>query len=149
MLTLLLPRSLSVVVLLLLGILFAGGNVWFAAVRSTIPLELEGNVTHKRRLMEKTPGIDDVHLVTIDARRRIQVDGKVFDAIVLDRPISKAAWSRTLETDGLEFSLEWSPDFHAMVWAMPLILVVCFTMGILILARSNPNADRQPVATRE
>ncbi|MEZ6088511.1 MAG: hypothetical protein R3C05_10890 [Pirellulaceae bacterium] len=48
--------------LLLLSVLFAAANLWFAAARTTIPLKLRGTVTHKQRLIEKTPGVDDVYI---------------------------------------------------------------------------------------
>ena len=126
---------------MLLGASFAGANVWFAAARSTIPLELHGNVTQKQRLIEKTPGIDDVYLVTFDSIRRIQVDRPVFDSLVPNRSVNKPAWSRTLDSDGRMVNIDWSADFRGMVWAMPLIAVMLVVCGILTILASSANAD--------
>ena len=141
-------RSLSIIVLVLLGASFAGANLRFTAARSTIPLDLHGEVVWKQRLMEKTPGVDDVYLVTLDSNRRIQVDGPVFDALVLNRSIDKCAWSRTLESDGRMIEIVWSPDFHGMAWAMPLTVVLVLLHGFLAILTALTNAD-EPDDARE
>lgn len=127
-------KSLSILTLLFLGVSFAGANVWFAAARSTIPLELSGNVTRKQRLIEKTPGVDDACLVELDSSRRIQVDGAVFDALIQNRVVSKSAWSQTIKIDGRDTDLSWSPDFRGMLWAMPLTVLVFVVFGSVLAA---------------
>jgi hypothetical protein len=49
-------------VLVLIGASFAAGNLWIAAARSTIPFELRERVVQKQRLVEKTPGVDELRL---------------------------------------------------------------------------------------
>jgi hypothetical protein len=112
-------------------VFLAAGNLWFAAVRSTIPLRLNGRATHKQRLTEKTVGVDDVHLITLDDGTRIQVDGPVYEAVVLNHVVRKDAWSRKLEVDGTNINVDWSRDFSGMLWAMPSVLVVFLMLGIL------------------
>jgi hypothetical protein len=126
--------------LLILGVSFAGANLWFAAARSTIPLELHGTVTRKQRLIEKTPGVDDVHIVTLDSGRRIQVDAHVFNAIAEGQSINKAAWARTLQVGDRAFALSWSRDVRGMLWAMPLTLVIAVVLGMMAVDR--PRKDR-------
>ncbi len=99
-------------------------------------------------MIEKTPGVDDVYLVTLDSNRRIQVDGPVFDALVLNRSIDKCVWSRTLESDGRMIEIVWSPDFHGMAWAMPLTVVLVLLHGILAILTALTNAD-EPDDARE
>lgn len=135
------PKSLSSVALIILGMTFAGANIWFAAARSTIPWELHGNIAQKERLIEKTPGVDDVYILTLDSGRRIQVDGPVFDAVAAHQSVRKRAWTRIIEIDGKNIALGWSPDFRGMLAAMPLTVVVCVFLGMMAVKRPLPNAD--------
>lgn len=129
-------RCLSILTLLILGVSFAGANLWFAAERSTIPLELHGDVTQKQRLIEKTPGVDDVYIVTLDSGQRIQVDGHVFDAVAEGQSVNKTAWSRTIQIEGNAVALSWSRDVRGMMWAMPLTVVICIVLGATAVNRS-------------
>lgn len=131
-------KSLSVIAHLLLGLSFAAGNLWFSAVRSTIPLQLHGNAAKKERLIEKTLGVDDVYLVTLGDGTHIQVDGPVYEAIVLNRLVRKDAWSRKLESDGTIIDVDWSHDFNGMLWAMPSVMVLFVLFGSLAIV--NPSA---------
>ena len=132
-----LHKLLPVIGLLILGAAFAVGNVWFFAVRSTIPLQLNGQVTHKDRLNEKILGVDDVYLITLDDGPRIQVDGPIYEAVVLNREVRKDAWSRKLEADGKTIDIDWSRDFNGMIWAMPFVLLLFVLLGILTLRKSS------------
>jgi hypothetical protein len=118
--------------LVLLGVAFAVANLWVTAVRSTIPLELQGIVKEKLRLPEKEVGVDDVYLVTLDSGRSVQVDGPVFEALTLNRAVSKRAWSRTMESDGRAVILNWSPDFRGMAYGMPVVAALIVLHGFLI-----------------
>ncbi len=125
------PKNLSTISLILLGVSFAGGNLWFAFARSTIPLELQGLVTDKQNLIEKTPGVDDVYIVTLDVNRCIQFDRLVFDAIAANQTVKKRAWMTIIEIEGKSTSLTCSHDFHGMIWAMPL--TVCVLHGMIVV----------------
>ncbi len=127
----------------MLGVSFAGANIWFAATRSTIPLDLHGNVTQTQRLIEKTPGVDDVYIVTLDLDRRIQVDGPVFDTLATHQSVKKRAWSRIIEIDGKNIALGWSPDYRGMLWAMPLTVAVCVFLGMMAVERPLRKSDEQ------
>ena len=128
------PKSISILAILLLGVLFAGGNLWFTAARSTIPLRMSGTITRKQRLIEKTPGVDDVFIITLGGNRQFQIDGHLFDAIGLGQFVRKTALSRTLEIDVRTFNLAWSRDFRGMMWAMPLTLVICIALGVMAVS---------------
>ena len=88
-----LRRAYPEVFLLLLGLVFAGGNLWFAAARSTIPLRLHGEVAGMERRIEKTAGVDDVFLVKFADGTTVQVlksgrtfldeDGEIVGAIAV------------------------------------------------------------------
>jgi hypothetical protein len=123
------PRSFSIASLLFLGFLFAAGNLWFAASRSAIPLKLHGTVRQTQRLIEKTPGVDDVCLVTLDSGRPFQLDLPVFEAVREGQSLNKPAWARTLDVDGRPVALSWSRDFRGMAWAMPLTVLICVAVG--------------------
>ncbi len=131
------PRYVSVLVLILLGLSFAGANLWIAAARSTIPRRLHGKVTQKRCLIEKTPGVDDVYIVTLDSDQDIQVDREVFNAVADGHAVEKSAWSRTLSIDGHAFGLGWSRDFHGMLWAMPLAAAICVALGRWVIGHTR------------
>lgn len=123
---------MSVVALLVLGVAFAGGNLWYTAARSTIPLELNGTVVSKQRKAEKWRGVDDVYLLVLDSGRRVQVDAAVFEAVAERQMIRKQAWDRTLEADGQTIPLDWSADTRGMLWAMPLTVLVCVAVGVFV-----------------
>lgn len=89
-------------------------------------------------MIEKTPGVDDVFVITLDNSTRIQVDGPIYEAVVLDHLVRKDAWSQKLETDGKLIDLEWSPDFKGMLWAMPSILSLFVMLGIVAIPKSSP-----------
>ena len=131
--------------LIALGVSFAVANVWFAAVRSTIPLRLSAIITQKQRLIEKTIGVDDACLLTLNSGERIQVDGAVFDAMAENKLVNKQAWSRIIDVDGRKISLEWSADFRGMRWAMPLTVAVLIVLGIMGLfpLDVSPNGNIQ------
>lgn len=122
-------------VLLAIGVAFAGGNLWYTAARSTIPLELNGTIVSKQRKAEKWRGVDDVYLLVLDSGRRVQVDAAVFDAVAERQMIRKQAWDRTLEADGQAVPLDWSADTRGMLWAMPLMVLVCVAVGVMTLRR--------------
>lgn len=128
---------MSLVVLLALGVAFAGGNLGYTAARSTIPLELSGTVVSKQRKAEKWRGVDDVYLLVLDSGRRVQVDAAVFDAVAERQSIRKQAWDRTLEADGQTIPLDWSADVRGMLWAMPLTVLAC---GLVAVFVSRPRA---------
>ncbi|MGN6546810.1 MAG: hypothetical protein ACTHK7_17270 [Aureliella sp.] len=88
-------------------------------------MKLHGKVTKKQRLLEKKPGVDDVCLVTLDGERPIQVDAPVFDLMSTGQTVNKRAWEASLKVDGQQASLDWSPDFWGMIWAMPLTVAIC------------------------
>jgi hypothetical protein len=134
---------MSILAILVLGALFAGGNLWFTAARSAIPLELRGTVTQKQRLIEKSPGVDDVYIVTIDSGRQIQLDGHVFDAIAEGQSINKLAMTRTLEIEGADFALSWSRDFRGMRWAMPLAVTILVVLGTMAVEHPRQNDDER------
>jgi hypothetical protein len=123
---------------------FAHANVWFAAARSTIPLALHGQVTQRLRLTEKHPGLDDVYVVALDSNQRIQVDGRVYDAMRLNQSINKRAWSRTIEVEGRPLDLDWSADFRGMAWAMPLLTIILVLYAGLAV-RSGRVSTRKPL----
>ncbi len=129
------PRTLSLVALLALAGAFAGGDLWYTAARSTIPLELNGTIVSKQRRTEKWRGVDDVYLLVLDSGRRVQVDAAVFDAVAERQMIRKQPWERTLEADGNTIPLDWSADVRGMLWAMPLTVLVCAAVGVMLLRR--------------
>jgi hypothetical protein len=122
--------------LFLLGVTLAVANVWFAAARSTIPLRLDGKVAAKRQLREKHTGKDDVYLLELNQRGRVQVDKLVFDAVNEGERIRKESWSRQLDHDGHTTDLEWSTDLHGMLWTMSGSLIVMLaTLAVACVKR--------------
>ncbi len=124
------PKRPTFIAIFGLGILFAVSNLWVAAVRSTIPLALEGRVTATERRTEKTPGVDDVYFVSLGPTRTIQVDAPVFDAVAVGHFVRKDAWSSSLQINGMTVPLNWSQDLRGMAIAMPLLLVVLLAFGM-------------------
>ena len=117
------------VVLVSLGMCFVIGSIWHSAVRSTIPLELDAVVTKKERRIEKSPGVDDVYLVTVDKTRTLQVDRTVYDAVKVGQRIEKDEWSELARVDGRTIDLVFSADFYGLVWvALAAVLAMLFLL---------------------
>ena len=139
-----LHRAISLGILILLAVFFATGNLWVSALRSTIPMALDGEVATKACLIEKTPGVDDVYIVNFDDDSSIQVDGAVFEAISVHQIVRKDAWSRNMIVGSVETNLAWSRDFVGMLWAMPLTLLIC----VAVPAPAPPCAEPRCWAIR-
>ena len=133
--------------LLVLAVLLAGGNVWFAAARSTIPLALDAVVVDKEVRHEKHPPRDDVWLIRLDQRGVIQVDRAVFERVEVGDWIRKERWSRVLDRGGERIELEWSADARGMIWGMPVCLVVMgavvWVVGCGLQANDRKMGDRK------
>ena len=130
-------KPLSILVLIVLGVVFSCANVWYSASRSTIPLELQGKVTDKRRLLEKHPGIDDVCIVALDGERGFQIDADLYAVLEVGSSINKQAWAKIIEIDGNRVELDWSHDFRGMLTAMPLTMLVCVVLGVMAALRGD------------
>jgi len=123
--------------LLVLAFLFASGNLWFAAARSTIPIAIDGQVVDQQRLFEKSRGVDDVFFVTLPSGRRIQVDRHVYEAVRENDSIEKPSWARRLDVSGHNFVLSWSQDYRGMVWAMPAVMALSVLVGIAAVSNTS------------
>jgi hypothetical protein len=121
--------------LLLVAILLAVANVWFAAVRSTIPLEISGTVVRKEVRHEKHPPKDSVWLIRVGADQ-FQVDQAVFDAVAVGDDLQKERWSRKLLCNQQAIELDWSADDRGMLWAMPL------SVGVILAAAFRGRVGR-------
>src|SRR5687768_14043032 len=91
--------------LLLLAISMAAGNVWIAAARSTIPLALSERIALKEVRREKHPGKDDVHLFHLASGKTLHVDAAVYETLAASEFVRKSAWSTELQHDGQAMSL--------------------------------------------
>jgi hypothetical protein len=126
---------LTLLVLVAAGALFVAANVWFAGLRSTIPLNLDATVLHKEVRHEKHPPHDDVCLITLDSQRVLQVDQAIYDAIRPNDYLRKDAGSRHLTVSGRTIELNWSRDAKGIAYAMPIsLLVIVITAAIVGLA---------------
>jgi hypothetical protein len=139
------PRTISVLVLLAIATLLAGANVWFAAARSLIPLEVDGVVVRKEIRREKHPGRDDVWLIGMRGQSLMQVDQAVFDHVAVGDHLRKQRWSRSLDNNAQPFDLDWSADTRGMVWAMPLILAVMLAMVLVQRPSATRNCKLPPL----
>ena len=117
-------RFAASTILFFLGSLFCTGNLWFTAVRSTIPIALRGTILEKEHFLEKKKGVDDVYLLRIEENRTCQVDAFVFAAVNEKNVISKSRWDREMLVDGNSVPLGWSLDFRSMIFVMSLACIV-------------------------
>ena len=130
-------RFSAMATLFLLGGVLAAANVWFAAARSTIPLQLDDELVAMRQLGEKHPGKDDVYLLDLSQQGVVQVDKEVFKELNNGARIRKERWSRQLEHDGATSELEWSADLRGLLWTMPGSLVVMLVTMALAWRRED------------
>jgi hypothetical protein len=88
-------RTGAVALLLVAVVLFAALAAWSLAVRSTIPMALDGAVTGIEIRQEKHPGVDDVWLVAIDGEQRLPTPRspkRSPSAITSRRSVGTPAW---------------------------------------------------------
>jgi hypothetical protein len=111
-----------------MGVVLVLGNLAVPLLRSTIPLGLDGTVTKIQNRVEKHPGIDDVHLVTIGGQTLV-MDRAVAGHLDVGDTVQKDAWSRTLRTQRETVKLSPSSDVWGMVITMPLVILLC---GLLL-----------------
>jgi hypothetical protein len=110
--------------LVAIAVALAALNVWIAAQRSTIPLQLDARVTSREVRREKHPGKDDVHLLHLEPFHALHVDGDVYASVTDGDRLRKEAWSRTLQVNDKTLPLVWSRDARGMLVAMPLVLLI-------------------------
>ena len=58
------------------------------------------------------------------------MDAPIYSAMHEGQIVDKQRRQRSAEIDGKKVDLALSPDFFAMLWAMPLTIVVCLILGI-------------------
>lgn len=125
--------------LLVIGLALAALNLWFAAQRSTIPLQLNDRVVSRELRREKHPGHDDVLLLKLNNSGELQVDAAIFKEVAESDQLRKAAWSKSLQINDHTISLDWSRDTSGMLVAMPLLLLILLLAAIWSLGiRVNP-----------
>lgn len=116
------PRA-AALGLAVVALVLATGNVYETVRRSTIPLALDGRVEAEEVRREKHPGVDDVHLLTLDGRR-VHVDEHVARLVSEGDGLQKEAWSSTLTVARTRHELKLSSDATGMFAMMPLLLLV-------------------------
>jgi hypothetical protein len=119
----------------MLAAVLAVTNVWFAAVRSLIPLRLDAVVQSKEIRHEKHPPDDDVCLLDLGPRGTLQVDPSIYERVNVRDHLLKDAWSHELKTNDQSLRLDWSPDVRGMVWTMPLAFVVMLLLALYVTCR--------------
>ncbi len=85
----------------------------------------------QRKVIEKTPGVDDVYIVTLDVNRCIQVDGSIFDAMDVNQTVNKRAWTTSIEIEGMSTPSPGRMTLLACFGAMPLAVCVLFAMIVV------------------
>ena len=126
------------VILAFVALVLAAGNLYETVHRSTIPLALDGRVESEELRREKHPGVDDVHLLTVD-KETVHVDAHVAGLVSEGDELQKDAWSSTLMVDNSLHDLPLSSDAQSMFIVMPLLLLV---VAALIVPRDGRTAPR-------
>jgi hypothetical protein len=139
-------RSRRVVVLVAVAA-FALGNLAVTLLRSTIPIALNGPVTHLETRAEKHPGVDDVHLLTVGGRK-LQIDAAVADRLRVGDVIDKRGWSRTLHTPRGDVRLEPSADVWGMAVAMPIVCAVSTILAVRRRLRQRRRSTGEALSAR-
>jgi len=123
-------KWLTTAALLLIAVALAAANVWFAAARSTIPLQIDAVVAGKEVRHEKHPPKDDVCLLDLEEHGPVHVDQAVFDAVAIGDRLEKSRWVTILHVSGRPVKLAWSDDMSGMLWAMPLACGILLATAI-------------------
>jgi hypothetical protein len=133
-------NALVAAALLVMASGLAVANVWFAAMRSTIPLEVDAFTAGKEVRHEKHPPKDDVCLLDLRQYGVIHVDREVFERVQVNDRLRKSRWSGILLVNEKPVALEYSADTRGMVQVMPLaclILLVAATWACRIGGRAS------------
>ena len=127
-------RRGAVALLLVAVVLFAALAAWSLAVRSTIPMALDGTVTSVETRHEKHPGVDDVWLVSIDGDQR-HLDTEIAVGLSVGDHLEKERWDTHLEVNGEARSLHLSSDARAMLFLAPILAL---TAAVLAVPQRGP-----------
>jgi len=133
-----LRKVLVLAALLCMAGLLAAGNLWFAARRSTIPLQLDDLVIGRETKHEKHPGSDDVYLLDLERRGTLQVDKHIYDAVHHGDKLNKAAWERQLIVGERAVALTYSEDFVGLTRVMPASLLVLIATACCVGISKHP-----------
>jgi len=123
-------KTAAAALLAICGLLLGAANLWYTAVRSLIPLNVDARVTSKQKLPEKHAGIDDVYLLTLAGGRTVQVDESIYEFAVEGEALKKAGWSNELQCGAETLRLQFSRDFRGMLWVMPAAMIA----SVLLMA---------------
>jgi len=121
--------------LCILGCLLAVANLWYTAVRSTIPIAIDGIIEGHEKRLEKKPGVDDVFIITMDGGWAFQVDAAIFDATDVSAVLHKNPWSSELSINSEMHRIDWSTDFRRMCIVMPIACLAMIATLILTWRR--------------
>jgi hypothetical protein len=122
-------RRGAVALLLVAVTLFSALAAWSLAVRSTIPMALDGTVTGIETRHEKHPGVDDVWLVAIDGNQR-HLDTEIAKGLSVGDHIEKVRWDTRLEVNGESRSLHLSNDSRAMLFLAPILSLTAAVLAV-------------------
>jgi hypothetical protein len=122
-------RRGAVALLLVAVVLFAALAAWSLAVRSTIPIPLDGTVTSIETRHEKHPGVDDVWLVAIDGDQR-QLDSEIAEGLSVGDHVAKERWDTRLDLNGEARSLHLSDDSRAMLFFAPILALTAAALAL-------------------
>ena len=127
------PGSGARAFLLLLLLVFAGGNLWAAWKRTLIPIALEAVVVDTTLLHEKHPGRDDVHILALrpasgGPERRLRVEAPIYREVSRGDRLEKRAWETRLEAGGRTLWLEPGPVAGGMFAAMLCAVAPAITL---------------------
>lgn len=133
-------KLVTILLLFALAAILAGGNIWFTAARSTIPLALDTRVLGKEVRREKHEGKDDVYMLQLDGLGAMQVDREVFDHVEVGQTLQKDRHSLQLRHGDQVLDLHWSRDHQAMLKAMPICLLLLAALLAFNAAARMPRA---------
>lgn len=133
------PKITAVLLLFVLAAIFAVANIWYTAVRSTIPLALDTTVLSKEVRREKHEGKDDVYLLELEGLGLTQVDREIYERTDVGEALRKERLSRELRHGNQLLTVHWSRDCLGMLTAMPLCLGSLAVL--LIMALGSARSD--------
>jgi hypothetical protein len=133
------PKITAVLLLFALAAVFAVANIWYTAVRSTIPLALDTIVLSKEVRREKHEGKDDVFLLELEGLGLIQVDREIYESTSVGETLRKERLSRELHHGDQLLTVHWSRDCLGMLTAMPLCLGSLAVLLIIALGSARPD----------
>lgn len=128
----------------LLVLVFGSLITWELCARSTIPLELSGEVT---AINVRSEDAYDAWFVQVE-EEVFYVDAAVGKALDVGDQIHKAAWETTISVDGTDVPLAMGAEARAALWFTPALILGSLFVSLMTFRQHGYATRTDPTPSR-